>query len=121
VDAFGDAEDLLTAAAAVRRAYVKPIIPGSRRANRNSVILEIDNVRLPEGGGDDDVVEFSAAINDDTAVDGFSEDGDDDQNVRFSVVDNVDQAVKFSARSGDDQEVGFSVVRSDDDLAFIRF
>lgn len=109
VDAFSDAEDRL-AEVEDRLAYVKPIIPGLRSANRNSVILDTENVRLSEGGVDT-VVEFSVDINDDIVVDGFSEDdGDDGQDVRFSVADNVDhQAVKFSAGCGDDQNVRFSI------------
>lgn len=50
VDASGDEDDLLTA---VRLAYVKPIIPGLRTANRNSVTRAADDVRLSVSGDDD--------------------------------------------------------------------
>lgn len=128
MDAFGDEEDCLEA---VRLAYVKPIIPGLLMANRNSVILAIDDVRLsisgdddvllPAGGGADHaVVKFSVDRNDDIVV-GFSEGGNDDQDVRisigggddrterFSIGGDVDQDVRFSMGVGDDQDVRFSV------------
>lgn len=141
VDASGDEDDLLCTA--VRLAYVKPIIPGLRTANRNSVIRAADDVWSSLGGGDDvrlsigsdddvrlSIVDdddvwlsvsggdgtdnkFSVDSNGDTVV-WFSKDGDDNRDVRFSTGADVDQDLRFSVSGGDDQDVRFSIGRDVD-------
>jgi len=128
VDASGDEDDILLTAD--RLAYVKPIIPGLRTANRNSVIRAADDVRSSVGGDDD--VRLSISGVDDTdnefSVDSngvtvvwFSKDGDDNRNVRFSIGSEGDvvQDVRFSVSGGDDQDVRFSIGRVfDQDVRF---
>lgn len=126
VDASGDENDLT----AVWLPYVKPIIPGLRTANRNSVIRAADDVRLSVGGnddvrlsvsgGDDTVNEFSVDRNGETVV-WFSKDGDDNRDARFLIDGVVGQDVMFSVSGRDDQEVGISIGSGDDDRAVARF
>lgn len=116
VDASGDEKDLT----AVWLPYVKPIIPGLRTANRNSVIRAADDVRLSVSGGDDTVNEFSVDSNGDTVV-WLSKDGDDNRDVKFLIDGNVGQDVRFSVSGRDDQEVGISIGSGDDDRAVVRF
>jgi len=79
-------------------------------------------------GGVDTAVEFSVDTNDNTVVDGFSEDGqrfsvaggDDDQDVRFSGGGGDDRNVRFSTGGDVDQDVWVSV-GVDDDRVFVRF